>query len=104
MVSRGHPGGRYQPLLELGTWDFSGAWSLGFGAFTTMSSKLKKVLLAVLALAMLFGVSFVQKSLNVDRERLGTTRLQPLENAPPVLAFTTMAVGGVRGISPDAPS
>jgi hypothetical protein len=67
-----------------------------------MSSRLKKVLLAALALALLFGVSQVQKSLNRDRDRLQLTRVQPLENAPPVLAFTTMALGGFRGLISNA--
>jgi hypothetical protein len=59
---------------------------------------LKKVLLSGLALTLLAGVFFVQKSLNVDRARLGLTRVEPLENAPPVLAFTTVALGGFRGL------
>ena len=40
----------------------------------------------------------MQQSLNRDRDRLGLTRVQPLENAPPVLAFTTVALGGFRGL------
>jgi hypothetical protein len=63
-----------------------------------MSSRLRKVLLVLLAAALLAGSSFVQKSLNLDRDRLGLTRVTPLENAPPVLAFTTVALGGFRGL------
>src|SRR5437667_10322163 len=63
-----------------------------------MSSKFKKILLLLLAAALLGGVAVVQASLNADRERLGLTRVQPLENAPPVLAFTTVALGGFRGL------
>src|SRR5947199_6909564 len=63
-----------------------------------MTSSLKKTLLVLLSIALLFGVSFIQKSLNRDRERLGLTRVAPLENAPPVLAFTTVALGGFRGL------
>ena len=48
-------------------------------------------MLLLLALGLLVGVSFVQQSLNRDRDRLDLTRVQHLENAPPVLAFTTMA-------------
>ena len=44
----------------------------------------------------------VQQSLNRDRDRLGLTRVQPLENAPPVLAFTTVALGGFRGLISNA--
>ena len=63
-----------------------------------MSSRLKKALLLLLALLLLVGVFFLQGSLNRDRDQLGLTRVQPLENAPPVLAFTTVALGGFRGL------
>ncbi|HYG25043.1 MAG TPA: hypothetical protein VEH04_19925 [Verrucomicrobiae bacterium] len=59
---------------------------------------MKKILLLVLAAALLFGTSQIQGSLNRDRNRLGLTRVEPLENAPPVLAFTTVALGGFRGL------
>jgi len=67
-----------------------------------MNMRVKKILLATLALVLLFGSSQVQKSLNRDRDRLELTRVQPLENAPPVLAFTTMALGGFRGLISNA--
>jgi hypothetical protein len=63
-----------------------------------MSSRWKKILLTLLAASLLVGVSQVQRSLNHDRDLLGLTRVQPLENAPPVLAFTTVALGGFRGL------
>jgi hypothetical protein len=63
-----------------------------------MSSRLHKALLLTLAAALLGGVFFIQGSLNRDRDRLGLTRVQPLESAPPVLAFTTVALGGFRGL------
>jgi hypothetical protein len=63
-----------------------------------MSSKWKKILLLILAVALLAGVSQIQGVLNYDRDLLGLTRVQPLENAPPVLAFTTVALGGFRGL------
>jgi hypothetical protein len=63
-----------------------------------MNGRLKKILLLLLAAGLLAGSSAVQNSLNVDRERLGLTRVQPLENAPPLLAFTTVALGGFRGL------
>jgi hypothetical protein len=63
-----------------------------------MNSRLKKFLLVALAAVLLVGVSQVQDVLNHDRETLGLTRAQPLENAPPVLAFTTVALGGFRGL------
>ncbi len=67
-----------------------------------MSGKLQKILLLLLAAVLLVGVSFVQKSLNVDRDKLGLTRVTPLENAPPILAFTTVALGGFRGLISNA--
>src|SRR5256886_15487753 len=67
-----------------------------------MTVKLKKVLLLLLAALLLVGVSRVQKEMNRDRERLGITRMEPLKNAPPVLAFTTVALGGFRGLISNA--
>ena len=67
-----------------------------------MSVRSKKILLALLAIVLLGAVSRVQQSLNRDREELGLTRVQPLENAPPVLAFTTVALGGFRGLISNA--
>ncbi|MGA2176804.1 MAG: hypothetical protein ABSH38_17645 [Verrucomicrobiota bacterium] len=53
--------------------------------------------------AILFCVSAqMQNWLNVDRANLGFTRLTPLDNAPPVLAFTTVALGGFRGLIANA--
>jgi len=63
-----------------------------------MSSRTKKILLAILAAVLLVGVFRIQESMNIDRDALGLTRIQPLENAPPVLAFTTVALGGFRGL------
>jgi hypothetical protein len=48
------------------------------------------------------GGYFAQRTLNRDREILGLTRATPLENAPPVLAFTTVALGGFRGLIANA--
>ena len=67
-----------------------------------MSAKLRSVLLLLLIGVLLAGAGFVQQSLNRDRDRLGLTRVQPLENAPPVLAFTTVALGGFRGLISNA--
>src|SRR5438552_2366971 len=67
-----------------------------------MTAKLKKILLLLLAALLLVGVSRVQKDMNQDRERLGITRVEPLKNAPPVLAFTTVALGGFRGLISNA--
>jgi len=40
----------------------------------------------------------VQKSMDRDRVQLGLTISEPLQNAPPMLAFTTVALGGFRGL------
>jgi hypothetical protein len=67
-----------------------------------MNGRLRTVLLLALIGALLTGTGFVQQSLNRDRDRLGLTRVQPLDNAPPVLAFTTVALGGFRGLISNA--
>ena len=53
------------------------------------------LLVAVLAFTINF---FNQRSLNTKRDEMGLTRVTPLENAPPVLAFSTVALGGFRGL------
>jgi flagellar biosynthetic protein FlhB len=44
----------------------------------------------------------MQNRLNFDRQNLGLTKLSPLENASPVLAFTSIALGGFRGLIANA--
>jgi hypothetical protein len=63
-----------------------------------MNLRVKKILLLLLAATLLIGSGQMQNVLNRDRERLGLTRMDALENAPPVLAFTTVALGGFRGL------
>jgi hypothetical protein len=63
-----------------------------------LSRRFYKLSLIVLAAGLLFCSSRVQDSMNHDREALNLTRVEPLENAPPVLAFTTVALGGFRGL------
>jgi hypothetical protein len=63
-----------------------------------MHGKLYKAVLMALMVTLLAGSSLTQSHLNADRERLGLTRLAPLENCPPILAFTTVALGGFRGL------
>jgi hypothetical protein len=62
------------------------------------SNKVYRLVLVAAAIALLCLVSFSQSRLNVARDKLGLTRLTPLENAPPMLAFTTVALGGFRGL------
>ncbi len=63
-----------------------------------MNARAKKILLLLLAAALVFGSSRIQQSLNGGRGRLGVARAATLDNAPPVLAFTTIALGGFRGL------
>lgn len=63
-----------------------------------MSGRLKKIILVVLAAALITGVGTLQRSLNHDRDTLGLTHVEGLTNAPPILAFTTVALGGFRGL------
>ena len=65
-------------------------------------SRIRKVALCSGMLVFLFSVFFSQRYLNQQREVLGLTRVTPLENAPPVLAFTTKALGGFRGLIANA--
>lgn len=67
-----------------------------------MNERLKKFIRLGLAVVLLIGATLTQRGLNHDREALGLTRVAPLENAPPVLAFTTVALGGFRGLIANA--
>jgi len=63
-----------------------------------MSSRVKKILAVLLAALLLVGTSRVQQAMNRERATLGLTTADVLDNAPPVLAFTTVALGGFRGL------
>jgi hypothetical protein len=65
-------------------------------------SKLYKPALLALAAALLVASSQTQRSLNRLRGQLGLTRVEPLENAPPILALTTVVLGGFRGLIANA--
>lgn len=67
-----------------------------------MNDRLRKFILLTLAVLLLVGSTLMQRVLNRDREALGLTRVAPLENAPPMLAFTTVALGGFRGLIANA--
>lgn len=66
------------------------------------TSKIYRYSLIAAMVGLLFLVSFAQSHLNVARDSLGLTRVAPLENAPPVLAFTTVALGSFRGLIANA--
>jgi len=63
-----------------------------------MTGKTYKWILAAVAAALFFGVSRAQWALTADREVLGLNRYTELRGAPPVLALTTVALGGFRGL------
>ena len=67
-----------------------------------LSTRFYKPGLVALAIVLLFAVSSVQERLNSERDTMGLTRMDPLENAPPMLAFTTVALGGFRGLIANA--
>lgn len=66
-----------------------------------MNRRAYKFLLLILAVVLLVGAGQFQRLVNRERTapELGLTRVTDLgSNAPPVLAFTTVALGGFRGI------
>lgn len=63
-----------------------------------MSPRAKKVILLAVAVALLFACGQMERSLNHDRAALGLTISEPLQDAPPLLALTTQALGGFRGL------
>src|SRR5262245_14356284 len=60
--------------------------------------KLYKLALLIVAAVFLVGVSQTQKRLNEQRARYGLARFTELKGAPPILQFTTVALGGFRGL------
>ena len=65
-------------------------------------NKIYKPALGLLMVALIFVSSRTQMHLNKQRESLGLTRTAVLENAPPMLMFTTVALGGFRGLIANA--
>lgn len=67
-----------------------------------MRNRLRKSILCLTAVLLVLIAAGLQRELNRQRSSLGLTRLEPLENAPPVLAFTTVALGSFRGLIANA--
>ena len=65
-------------------------------------SKFYKPGLLLLALLLLAGAGFLQNSLNRDRVQMGLTPLPDDPAMPPILALTTQALGGFRGLIANA--
>jgi len=56
-------------------------------------AKFYKPALIAMVVCLFLGVFQIEQAMNHDRETLGLTRVTPLKNAPPILAFTTVAFG-----------
>ena len=67
-----------------------------------MTSRAKKILLLAAAAGLFTANGFLLTVLNRERAALGITRLEPLDNAPPMLALTTQVLGGFRGLIANA--
>jgi len=67
-----------------------------------MNRRAYKLFVVGLAIAGWIAAAATQGTLNRARAELGLTHAPPLENAPPVLAFTTVALGGFRGVIANA--
>lgn len=63
-----------------------------------MPAKLYKSMLAAIVVVLMIGVALAQRQLTRQREALGLNRFTELKGAPPVLAMTTVALGGFRGL------
>lgn len=67
-----------------------------------MTGRTNKIVLSLLALALLVGVNFAQRELTAERTRLKLTRVEAVESMPPMMAFTAVALGGFRGLISNA--
>jgi len=63
-----------------------------------LHGKAYKFVMALLALAFLLAVNFSQRRMNQFREEKKLTHTEQIENLPPSLAFTTVVLGGFRGL------
>lgn len=61
-------------------------------------STIQKLILGILAILMVVTGGWNQETMNRLREDAGLIRVEALENAPPLLAFSTVALGGFRGL------
>jgi hypothetical protein len=63
---------------------------------------MSRAILVTLMVVALVSNGLVQNKMNRSRSELGLTRMEPLENAPPMLAFSSVALGGFRGLIANA--
>ena len=67
-----------------------------------MNTKIKSFLTLIVAIILIgAALSFVQGKMNAIRYTEKLTDTDPLENAPPAVAFTSVALGGFRGLVAD---
>ncbi|MBR6470685.1 MAG: hypothetical protein IKS83_02710 [Victivallales bacterium] len=67
-----------------------------------MKSNFSRILVILgVMVALLCGLSFLQGRMNAVRAEYHLTDTKPLENAPPVVAFSSVALGGFRGLLAD---
>ncbi len=59
------------------------------------------VMFVVIGVGILFALSAIQRRMNHIREEEELTKTKVLENAPPMVAFTTVALGAFRGLVAD---
>lgn len=58
----------------------------------------RKIIFTFIALVLLVGTWHSQKWISEERKKIEQPNVADLENAPPMLRFTTIALGGFRGI------
>ena len=63
-----------------------------------MPFRRQKIVFLIIAAAMLPSLFVLQKRVYNQRAESGMIRVESLKNAPPALAFTTVALGGFRGL------
>jgi len=67
-----------------------------------MNSKIKSLLILLATFIVIaIALSFIQGRMNAIRFNEKLTDTDPLENAPPAVAFTSVALGGFRGLVAD---
>ncbi|NLF93599.1 MAG: hypothetical protein GX564_06895 [Oligosphaeraceae bacterium] len=67
-----------------------------------MKNRYWPIVVLVLAMVAMLGLlSFIQGRMNAIRVENHLTDVDPLENAPPLVAFTSVALGGFRGLVGD---
>ena len=69
---------------------------------TRSGTTLRRLALLTLADLLLVSAFYSQRALNARRVALGLTRLELPRNAPPIVALTTVVLGGFRGLIANA--